>query len=81
MRDMGFDEAERARLERALNARAPGEFHFPEIYGEGWDGLYIGDRVKLGRTFLNAVRAGDFPGVEDTGRKTDGGRVYRWTGR
>jgi len=54
----------------------PGEFHFPALYGEGWNRLYIGDKVRLGREFFRAVRTGEFPGVEDTGRKKYGGRVY-----
>ena len=45
--------------------------------GRGWSGLYIGDRVKLGNDFLRLVRQGRFEGVEDTGEKKDGGRVYR----
>ncbi|AMM86383.1 DUF1413 domain-containing protein [Martelella sp. AD-3] len=59
-----------------LLAQEPGEFHFPELYGKGWNRLSIGDKVKIGREFLNAVRKGRFPGVEDTGRKKGGGRVY-----
>ena len=59
-----------------LLAQEPGEFHFPELYGKGWNRLSIGDKVKIGREFLNAVRKGKFSGVEDTGRKKGGGRVY-----
>nr|WP_272213441.1 DUF1413 domain-containing protein [Marinicella sp. W31]MDC2879397.1 DUF1413 domain-containing protein [Marinicella sp. W31] len=59
-----------------LLAQEPGAFHFPEVYGENWNRLPIGDKVKIGREFLNAVRKGCFPGVEDTGRKNGGGRVY-----
>ncbi|WP_454628464.1 DUF1413 domain-containing protein [Bradyrhizobium cenepequi] len=64
-------------LKQAISRRHRGEFHFPEIYGPGWDGLYIGDKVKLGREFLNSVRKGRFVDVKDTGRKTETGRVYR----
>lgn len=72
-----MDAAEITRLQSHLAARDPGEFHFPEIYGPGWDRLYIGDKVSIGRHFLQAVRAGYFPTVEDTGKKRGGGRVYR----
>ncbi len=72
-----MDANEIPRLQSRLAARAPGTFHFPEIYGPGWDTLYIGDKVRIGREFLNAVRAGKFPTVEDTGQKRGGGRVYR----
>jgi len=75
-----MNDQEITRLRERLAERAPGEFHFPEIYGPAWDRLYIGDKVRIGRTFLEAVRAGRFPGVEDTGRKKGGGRVYRWAG-
>lgn len=75
-----MDKQDLSRVRRHLAKRAPGEFHFPEVYGEGWDDLYIGDKVRKGHEFLNAVRAGDVPGVEDTGQKKGGGRVYRWTG-
>jgi len=61
---------------KRLLGMEPGEFHFPQLYGEDWNRLYIGDKVKIGREFLNAVRAGAFPGVEDTGRKKGGGRLY-----
>lgn len=72
-----MDTALQNRLERTLREQAPGLFHFPEIYGQGWSGLYIGDRVKLGNDFLRLVRQGRFQGIEDTGEKKDGGRVYR----
>ncbi|MFC4235120.1 DUF1413 domain-containing protein [Thalassospira xianhensis] len=72
-----MDANEITRLQNRIAARNPGEFHFPEIYGPGWDALYIGDKVRIGREFLNAVRAGKFPNVEDTGQKRGGGRVYR----
>ena len=72
-----MDTALQNRLERTLREQAPGLFHFPEIYGRGWGELYIGDRVKLGNDFLRLVRQGCFQGVEDTGEKKDGGRVYR----
>ena len=69
-----------ARLRDTLADRPPGEFHLPGIWGPGWDALWIGDKVKTGRAFLEAVRRGRVPGVEDTGRKAGGGRVYRWRG-
>ena len=64
----------------ALQTRTPGPFHFPEIYGPNWHQLYIGDKVKLGHAFMDAVRAGKLPGVTDTGSKKDGGRLYHWAG-
>ena len=76
-----MDEKELSRLHKRIAKRTPGEFHYPEIYGPGWDDLWIGDKVRFGRNFLEAVRAGRLPGVEDTGRKKGGGRVYRWKGR
>ena len=72
-----MDANEITRLQSRITTRAPGTFHFPEIYGPGWDTLYIGDKVSIGRHFLQAVRAGYFPTVEDTGQKRGGGRVYR----
>ncbi len=69
--------AERLKaLEAAISARSPGEFHFPEIYGSGWNELYVGDKVKLGHEFMNLVREGRFMNVTDTGKKKAGGRVY-----
>ncbi|MCC9623917.1 single-stranded DNA-binding protein [Thalassospira sp. MA62] len=68
-------------LKTTLQDRDPGPFHFPEIYGADWDRLYIGDKVKLGHAFLNAVRAGKLPGVIDTGTKKGGGRLYLWKPR
>ncbi|WP_339779887.1 DUF1413 domain-containing protein [uncultured Thalassospira sp.] len=65
------------RLRHLIAKHPPGEFHFPEIYGPDWDRLYIGDKVKRGHAFMNAVRAGKFPGVTDTGAKKGGGRVYQ----
>ena len=76
-----MDRNEIARLRTRLADRPAGAFHFPEIYGPGWDDLWIGDKVKTGRAFLEAVRAGKFPGVEDTGTKKGGGRLYRWRGQ
>jgi hypothetical protein len=65
---------------RAAVGRQPdGEFHLSNAY-EGWDRLSIGDKVKTGNVFLRAVRNGDFPEVEDTGRKSEGGRIYRKRG-
>lgn len=69
-----------ARIRASLARRAPGPFHFSEIYGPGWDRLYVGDKVKLGREFMRAVDAGQFAGVVDTGRKVAGGRLYLLTG-
>jgi hypothetical protein len=63
-------------LKRAIAALDYREFHFSEIYGAGWDALYVGDKVKYGREFFNRVRAGYFMGVEDSGRKNAGGRLY-----
>ncbi|WP_432697201.1 DUF1413 domain-containing protein [Marinobacterium sp. YM272] len=76
-----MDEALRRHLQHQLNTCEAGEFHFSEIYGAGWKQLWIGDRVKLGHAFLNAVRKGEFPGVVDTGIKRGGGRLYRWSGQ
>lgn len=64
------------RLRQNIARHPDGTFHFSEIYGAGWDDLYIGDRVKLGHAFLNAVRAGHLPGVNDSGMKKKGGRIY-----
>lgn len=70
-------EKERLKiLEKAIARLEPGEFHFPEIYGPGWSELYIGDKVKLGRDFMNLVRKGRFADVSDTETKKAGGRVY-----
>lgn len=68
------------RIREALARRAPGPFHFSDVYGPGWDRLYVGDKVKLGNAFQRAVGKGHFPGVVDTGRKTGGGRLYLLTG-
>ena len=75
-----MDPDEIARLRARLADRPAGPFHFPDLYGLGWDALWICDKVKTGRRFLEAVRAGKFPGVEDTGTKKGGGRLYRWRG-
>lgn len=72
-----MDDSLIARLAAVLAHRAPGEFHFPEIYGPDWGGLWIGDKVRLGREFLDLVRKGRFAGVSDTGRKQGRGRIYR----
>ena len=71
-----MDDKEMSRLRSHIEKLPLGEFHFPDIYGKDWEKLYIGDKVRLGRDFLEAVRHGCFPGVEDTGRKKDGGHVY-----
>ncbi|OSQ39806.1 DUF1413 domain-containing protein [Thalassospira mesophila] len=70
-------DEEIARLRHQLTHLPAGNFHFPEIYGPTWDQLYIGDKVKSGHAFMNAVRAGKFPGIIDTGIKKGGGRVYQ----
>lgn len=75
-----LDGATMSWLRERIAARKPGEFHLPEVYGPAWDDLRIGDKVKIGHAFLDAVRDGAFPGVEDTGVKKGGGRIYRWTG-
>ncbi len=75
-----MDEPLRKHLQSRLHARGAGEFPFSEIYGPDWERLWIGDRVKLGHAFLNAVRKGEFPGVSDTGVKRGGGRLYHWSG-
>ncbi|MWD30109.1 DUF1413 domain-containing protein [Aquicoccus sp. SCR17] len=67
---------EMTAIRRSLAQRSPGQFHLPEIWGGDWDALAIGDKVKTGRDFLEAVRRGEFAGVEDTGRKAGGGRLY-----
>ena len=70
-------QTERSKaVERAISALSPGEFHFSTVYGPDWDELYVGDKVKFGREFLNRVRKGDVPHVTDTGRKKAGGRIY-----
>ncbi|APX22744.1 MAG: DUF1413 domain-containing protein [Rhodobacteraceae bacterium] len=72
-----MDDTELTRLHDAAAGLPAGEFHLPELYGPDWDRLWIGDKVKTGRAFLQAVRAGRLPGIEDTGRKAGGGRIYR----
>ncbi|TPW28626.1 DUF1413 domain-containing protein [Martelella alba] len=72
-----LDERLCEKLKTKLLGLEPGDFHFPTLYGEGWDDLYIGDKVRLGREFLAAVRKGAFSGVSDTGEKKGGGRIYR----
>lgn len=69
-------EADFTRIHDAVARQEPGTFHLSEIYGPDWTSLTIGERVRLGNEFLQAVRAGTFGGVEDTGRKAGGGRVY-----
>ncbi len=70
-------QAERlSTLEKTISALAPGEFHFPEVYGADWNELYVGDKVKLGREFMNHVHKGYFAHVTDTGKKNADGRVY-----
>ncbi|MBN9886034.1 DUF1413 domain-containing protein [Salipiger abyssi] len=72
-----MDESLLNRLKARAVEYPPGEFHFPELYGRDWNALWIGDKVRIGREFLNAVRAGKLPGIEDTARKAGGGRIYR----
>lgn len=76
-----MEQSEITRLRRAVASRAAGEFHFPEAYGSGWDDLPIGEKVARGHAFLDAVRAGTLPGIEDTGTKAGGGRLYRKSAR
>jgi len=64
------------KLRAAVAAQPPGEFHLSDAVGPDWEDLWIGDKVKTGNAFLRAVRNGEVPGVADTGRKADGGRVY-----
>lgn len=71
-----MSEEEITAIRQRLGQRSPGHFHFPEVYGDGWDDLPVGEKVRIGREFLTAVREGRFNGVEDTGRKVGGGRVY-----
>lgn len=75
-----MDDAELTRLRARLAQQPAGEFHLPEIYGPRWDALPIGEKVRTGREFLRAVRQERLPGVEDTGRKKGGGRLYWWRG-
>lgn len=63
-------------VEGAISTLPPGEFHFSAVYGSGWDALYVGDKVKFGRKFMNLVRKGDVAKVSDTGKKKAGGRIY-----
>ena len=67
-----------SRLRAALAKREPGPFHFRDICA-GFDEMWIGDKVKAGHAFLDAVRAGRLPGVSDTGTKKGGGRLYLWS--
>lgn len=71
-----METALKDRLALKLEERDPGEFHFSDIYGPDWQGLYIGDRVKLGHEFLRLVRENTFSGILDTGKKKNGGRIY-----
>ncbi|WP_116082467.1 DUF1413 domain-containing protein [Tropicimonas sp. IMCC34011] len=72
---MTGDEIE--TLVRKAKQQPEGEFHFPDLYGNGWDALPIGRKVAKGNAFLRLVRRGDVPGIEDTGTKAGGGRIYR----
>lgn len=71
---------EMTAIRRSLAQRKPGNFHLTDVWETlwpgDWDAKPIGDKVKTGRDFLEAVRRGDFAGVEDTGRKAGGGRLY-----
>jgi hypothetical protein len=64
------------RIETALALRPAGPFHLSELYGDEWEKLWIGDKVRAGNEFQRRVAKGEFPLVEDTGRKTKAGRVY-----
>ena len=75
-----MDHEDIRKLQNRLQDWSAGEFYFPDLYGPGWDDLYIGDKVRTGRAFMEAVRAGKLPGVKDTGRKQGRGRVYAWSG-
>ncbi|MBY6091973.1 DUF1413 domain-containing protein [Maritimibacter alkaliphilus] len=68
-----------AQVLRRLGSRAPGPFHYAELRPD-WTGLPIGEKVQSGHAFLDAVRAGQLPGVTDTGEKDGAGRVYHWAG-
>ncbi|MCA0919126.1 hypothetical protein [Pseudooceanicola nanhaiensis] len=68
-----------AQVLRRLDSRAPGPFHYADLRPD-WTGLPLGEKVQSGHAFLDAVRAGQLPGVSDTGRKGDRGRVYHWAG-
>ncbi|GGM01104.1 hypothetical protein GCM10011534_23670 [Pseudooceanicola nanhaiensis] len=72
-----MDDAEISRLRARLKDLSAGPFHFPEVYGPGWDDLPIGEKVRRGHGFLDLVRSGAFPQVTDTGEKAGGGRLYR----
>ncbi|MEF2070807.1 DUF1413 domain-containing protein [Consotaella aegiceratis] len=73
-----MDDAEVARIRKALASRMPGPFHLSDLYGADWQRIWIGDKVKLGNAFQRAVSDGqfEFEGVEDTGRKAKQGRIY-----
>jgi len=80
MKMMRLDDETLQRLKTRIGEMPPGEFHLPAVWVGDWEKLFVGDKVRLGRDFLEAVRDGRLPGVEDTGRKKGGGRVYRWKG-
>ncbi len=69
-------ETQRQRLKDHLRELSPGPFRLSELYGSGWYALPIGERVRIGREFLNEVNRGAYLGVQDTGKKKGGGRVY-----
>ena len=53
-------------IERAITYRKIGEaFELKDLFnGEEWNQLTRGERTTFGRTFANAVRTGQTPGVE-----------------
>ena len=63
-------------LTSAIKAQNPGPFHLSDLYGNDWDGMPIGDRVKAGNAFLRHVDDGQYPMVEDTGEKDKHGHIY-----
>ncbi|MBG18851.1 MAG: DUF1413 domain-containing protein [Rhizobiales bacterium] len=71
-----MDQNETEKLRKAIAQRPEGQFHLSDLYGEEWDQICIGDKVKLGNAFQKAVASNEFENVEDTGEKHDGGRVY-----
>jgi uncharacterized protein DUF1413 len=71
-----MDTRETQKLRHAIADRPEGTFHLADLYGEDWDQIRIGDKVKLGNAFQRAVARHEFENVEDTGEKHDGGRVY-----
>lgn len=71
-----MDASETRKLRQAIAQQPEGPFHLSDLYGEEWDRIWIGDKVKLGNAFQRAVAKHEFENVEDPGEKHDGGRVY-----